>query len=127
MDGGGGGAGVPLESGRQPLRLGDHDNAHSAEKDSIVYEGKVIPFLSLPRALRKKDADDQKRRFWSVIVLQGSSGVAAIGVDRLLGTANVLVRPLPPLAVAGVECAGGSCYREGELHPGVHPEWLLAT
>src|SRR6266852_236869 len=120
-------AALPLDSVRQTLRVADRDIAHSAEKDSIVYEGKVIPFLSLPRALRKKDADDQKRRFWSVIVLEGSSGVAAIGVDRLLGTANVVVRPLPPLAVAEVSVTGASLNAEGDPQLVLDPEGLVAT
>src|SRR5262249_39712418 len=54
---------LPLDSVCQTMRLADHDIAHSSEKDSIVYDGKVIPFLNLPRALRK-DSENQKRRFW---------------------------------------------------------------
>jgi two-component system, chemotaxis family, sensor kinase CheA len=127
VDAGGMVAALPLDSVRQTLRLADRDIAHSAEKDSIVYEGKVVPFLSLPRALRKKDANDQKRRFWSVIVLEGSSGVAAIGVDRLLGTANVVVRPLPPLAVADASVTGASLNAEGDPQLLLDPEGLVAT
>src|SRR6266852_3306874 len=127
VDAGGIVAALPLDSVRQTLRLANHDIAHSAEKDSIVYEGELIPFLSLPRALRKKDADDQKRQFWSVIVLEGSSGAAAIGVDRLLGTANVVVRPLPPLAVAEVSVTGASLNAEGDPQLVLDPEGLVAT
>ncbi len=127
VDAGGMVAALPLDSVRQTLRLADHDIAHSADRDSIVYEGKVVPFLSLPRALRKKSVDDQKRRFWSVIVLAGSSGVAAIGVDRLLGTANVVIRPLPPLAVAEVSITGASLNAEGDPQLVLDPEGLVAT
>ena len=127
VDAGGMIATLPLDSVRQTLRLADHDIAHSAEKDSIVFEGKVIPFVSLPKALRKKDTDDPKRRFWSVIVLEGPSGAAAIGVDRLLGTANVVVRPLPPLAVAEIIVAGASLNAEGEPQLVLDPEGLVAT
>lgn len=127
VDAGGMIAALPLDSVRQTLRLAEHDIAHSAERDSIVYEGKVVPFLSLARALRKKDADDQKRRFWSVLILEGSSGVAAIGVNRLLGTANVVVRPLPPLAVAEVIVTGASLNTEGDPQLVLDPEGLVAT
>ena len=120
-------AALPLDSVRQTLRVADRDIAHSAESDSIVYEGKVIPFLSLPRALREKSGGDQKRRFWSVVVLEGHSGVAAIGVDRLLGTANVVVRPLPPLAVAEVSVTGASLNGEGDPQLVLDPEGLVAT
>jgi two-component system chemotaxis sensor kinase CheA len=116
-----------LDSVRQTLRVADHEIAHSAEKNSIVYEGRAIPFLSLSGALRKKDADDQKRRFWSVIVLEGRSGMAAIGVDRLLGTANVVVRPLPAMAVAEVSVTGASLNAEGDPQLVLDPEGLVAT
>jgi two-component system chemotaxis sensor kinase CheA len=127
VDAGGMVAALPLDSVRQTLRLADHDIAHSADRDSIVYEGKVVPFLSLPRALRKKNVDDQKRRFWSVIILEGSSGVAAIGVDRLLGTASVVIRPLPPLALAEVSVTGASLNAEGDPQLVLDPEGLVAT
>jgi two-component system chemotaxis sensor kinase CheA len=127
VDAGGIVAALPLDSVRQTLRLADHEIAHSAEKDSIIYEGTVVPFLSLPRALRKKNAVDQKRRFWSAIVLEASSGVAAVGVDRLLGTANIVVRPLPPLAVAEVMVTGASLNAEGDPQLVLDPEGLVAT
>jgi two-component system chemotaxis sensor kinase CheA len=120
-------AAVPLDSVRHTLRLAEYDIARSAEKDSIVYEGKVIPFLSLSRALRKKESDDQKRRFWSVIVLEGTSGMAAIGVDRLLGAADVVVRPLPRLAVAETSVTGASLNAEGDPQLVLDPEGLVAT
>lgn len=124
FDAGGIIAALPLDSVRRTLRLADHDIAHSAEKDSIVYEGKVIPFLSLPKVLRKKDVDTQKRRFWSAIVLEGTSGLAAIGVDRLLSTANVVVRPLPPLAATEVIVTGASLNAEGDPQLVLDPEGL---
>lgn len=120
-------AALPLDAVRQTLRIADRDIARSAESDSIVYEGKVVPFLSLPRAVRKKDTHDQKRRFWSAIVLEGRSGVAAVGVDRLLGTANVIVRPLPPLAVADVVVAGACLNEGGDPQLVLDPQGLVAT
>jgi two-component system chemotaxis sensor kinase CheA len=127
VDAGGIVAALPLDSVRQTLRLADHDIARSADKDSIVYEGKVVPFLSLRRALRNNSTDDQKRRFWSAIVLEGPSGVAAIGVDRLLGTANIVVRPLPSLAVAEISVAGASVNAEGDPQLVLDPEGLVVT
>lgn len=127
VDAGGMVAALPLDSVRQTLRLAAHEIAHAADRDSIVHEGKVIPFLSLPKALRKKNADDHKRRFWSVIVLEGSSGIAAIGVDRLLGTANVVVRPLPALAVAEMSVTGASLNAEGDPQLVLDPEGLVAA
>jgi two-component system chemotaxis sensor kinase CheA len=127
VDAGGIVAALPLDSVRQTLRIADPEIAHSAEKDSIVYEGRVVPFLSLPRELRRKETNGQMRRFWSVIILESSSGVAAIGVDRLLGTANVVVRPLPQLAVAEASVTGASLNAEGDPQLVLDPEGLVAT
>jgi two-component system chemotaxis sensor kinase CheA len=127
VDAGGTVAALPLDAIRQTMRLADQDIARSAEKDSIIFQGKVIPFLSLPLALRKKVAADAKRRFWSAVVLEASSGMAAIGVDRLLGTASIVMRPLPSLTVAETVVAGASLNAEGDPQLVLDPEGLVAT
>jgi len=118
---------LPLDAVRQTMRVADHEVARSSEKDSIVYEGKVIPFLALPSALGRKTMADSKRQFWSAVILEASSGVAAIGVDRLLGTASVVVRPLPFLTVAEQVVAGASLDSEGNPQLVLDPEGLVAT
>lgn len=127
VDAGGIIAALPLDAVKQTLRLADDDIARSAERDSIVFEGGVIPFLSLPRAVREKGADDRKRRYWSAIVVEGRSGTAAIGADRLLGTANVVVRPLPPLAVADMIVTGASLNAEGDPQLILDPNGLVTA
>jgi two-component system chemotaxis sensor kinase CheA len=124
---GGSVAGIPLDAVRQTLRLADRDIAHGAEKDSIVYEGKVLSFLGLHSTLRRKNVLGAKRRFWSAVVLEGSSGTAAIGVDRLLGTANVVMRDLPSLSVADMVVLGVSLNSEGNPQLVLDPEGLVAV
>jgi two-component system chemotaxis sensor kinase CheA len=127
VDAGGTVASLPLDAIRRTMRVADHDIARSAEKDSIVYEGKVIPFLPLPRELKKKDMADSKRRFWSVVILEAASGLAAIGVDRLLGTSIVVVRSLPTLSRATAVVAGASLDAEGNPQLVLDPEGLVAA
>jgi two-component system chemotaxis sensor kinase CheA len=127
VDAGGTIAALPLDAVRQTMRVADHDIANSAERDSIVYEGNVIPFLALARALRNKTMADSKRQFWSAVILEASCGVAAIGVDRLLGTASVVVRPLPSLTVAEPVVAGASLDAEGNPQLVLDPEGLVAA
>jgi two-component system, chemotaxis family, sensor kinase CheA len=127
VDAGGTIAALPLDAIRRTVRVADHDIARSAERDSIVYEGKVIPFLALPSALRKKTAADSKRRFWSTVILEASSGLAAIGVDRLLGTTIVVVRSLPALTRATAVVAGASLNAEGNPQLVLDPEGLVAA
>jgi two-component system chemotaxis sensor kinase CheA len=127
VDAGGVIAALPLDAVRQTMRAADHDIVRSSEKDSIVYEGKVIPFLALERALRNKNMADSKRHFWSTVILEASCGVAAIGVDRLLGTASVVVRPLPSLTEAEAIVAGASLDAEGNPQLVLDPEGLVAA
>jgi two-component system chemotaxis sensor kinase CheA len=127
VDAGGTVAALPLDAVRQILRIADHDIVRSAEKESIVHDGKVIPFMTLTRALRTKTDADRKRRAWSAIVLEASSGTAAIGVDRLLGTTSVVVRPLPALVGAEPVVAGASLDAEGNPQLVLDPEGLVAT
>ncbi len=126
VEAGGAVAALPLDAIHQTLRIADSDVAHSAEKDSIVFEGKVIPHLVLSGALRMKMAPGSKRHSWPAIILQGSAGMAAIGVDRLLDTGSVVVRPLPSLTDAEAIVAGASVDTAGNPQLVLDPEALIA-
>jgi two-component system chemotaxis sensor kinase CheA len=120
-------AALPLDAIRRTMRVADHEIARSADRDSMVYEGKVIPFLTLSSALRKKTAVDSKRHFWSAVILEASSNLAAIGVDRLLGTTLVVVKSLPSLAKAETVVAGASLDAHGNPQLVLDPEGLVAA
>jgi two-component system, chemotaxis family, sensor kinase CheA len=126
VDAGGTVAALPLDAVRQTLRVVDRDIVRSAEMDSIVYEGTVIPFLVLAKALHSKAMASPKRQFWSAVIVEASGGVAAIGVDRLLGTASVVMRSLPTLTAAESVVAGASLDREGHPQLVLDPEGLVA-
>ncbi len=52
VESGGLSASLPLDAVQQTLRLVETDVVHSPDGDSIVFDGKTIPFLPLARALR---------------------------------------------------------------------------
>jgi two-component system chemotaxis sensor kinase CheA len=118
---------LPLDAIRRTVRVADHDIARSAGRDSMVYEGKVIPYLALSSALGKKTVADSKRCIGSAVILEASSGLAAIGVDRLLGTTLVVVKPLPSLTKAESVVAGASLDAQGNPQLVLDPEGLVAT
>ncbi len=120
-------ASVPLEAVRRTLRLADADIARSADNDSIVYEGNVIPFLPLAKALRRPMSADRGRRHWSAVVVQSGASLAAVGVDRLSGTASVVVRPLPAHGQVDVVVAGAALDEEGHPQLVLDPEGLVAA
>jgi two-component system, chemotaxis family, sensor kinase CheA len=125
MDAAGISAVVPLDAVRQTLRLLDSEIARTSENDSIVYEGKVIPFVPLAKALRSPVALARERRHWSAVVVQSGSALAAVGVDRLLGTATAVVRPLPSHIDADPIVAGASLDAEGNPQLVLEPSGIL--
>ena len=122
IDVGGSLVAIPLDSVRQTIRVENAEIVHSAGNDSLVYEGSTIPFLNLPGALGRKDL---KRGFWSVVIVEASSNVAAIGAQRLLGTATIVVRPLPSLAAAAPILAGACFNAEGDPELVLDPHGLV--
>src|SRR6202040_3093431 len=86
---------IPLEAVRRTLRIAIGDLAQSAQGASILWEGKVIPFAPLEGALRRVTQTRGVARSWSAVVIEGANARAAVGVERLRGTQNVILRPLP--------------------------------
>src|SRR5262249_45697960 len=109
------------------LRLADSDIARAGEKDSIVHQGKAIPFLGLHNMLHKKEGAGTKRRFWSAVVVEASHGKVAIGVDRLLGTASIVMRAFPFLSVAEIVVLAVSLNAEGNPQLVLDPEGLVTV
>jgi len=105
-------AAIPLGAVRRTTRLAKGDVARTGDGATIVYQGKAIPFMPLAGPLRGKAAprDDGA---WTAVVVDGSTSLAALGVDRLLGTANVVVRPLPAFAPADLLIVGAAMDAEG--------------
>ena len=127
LDAAGIAASVPLDTVRRTLRLADGDIVQSAGRDSVVYEGNVIPFVSLAGALQRQAPRDRGKRAWSAVVVQAGEALAAVGVDRLLGTANVVVRPLPGHAAVDPVVAGVALDSEGDPLLVLDAEGLVAA
>jgi two-component system chemotaxis sensor kinase CheA len=110
---------IPLDAVKRTLRVEIGDLAHSAQGASIMFEGKVIPFAPLERALRRVSHTSHGARSWSAVVIEGANTLAATGVERLRGTQNLVVRPLPGSTPSDPIVAGASLDAEG------HPQLLL--
>jgi two-component system chemotaxis sensor kinase CheA len=67
--------------------------------ETMLHRGRAIPFLPLAAALGEQPAPTSHTHpAWSVLILPTATGPVAIGARRLIGTAGIAVRPLPPLA-----------------------------
>jgi two-component system chemotaxis sensor kinase CheA len=120
-------AAIPLDAVRQTLRVRDSEVARSAEGDSILYEGSVIPFLPLDRMLRRSASAGRNHGAWSAVVVQAGNRRVAVGVDRLLGISNIVMRALPGVVEADQVISGASLDAEGNPQLVLDPGGLVAA
>ena len=112
-------AAIPLDAVKRTLRVAGCDLVQSAQGASILFDGRVIPFAPLERALRRVSPTRDLARSWSAVVIQDADALAALGVERLRGTQNLIVRPLPDCTPRDPIVAGASLDAEG------HPQLVL--
>jgi two-component system chemotaxis sensor kinase CheA len=124
---------IPLDAVQQTLRVHDSEVARSVEGDSILHAGKVIPFLPLDLALWRSGtgvSNFGKRAnpgIWSAVVVQTAGRCVALGVERLLGAANIVMRALPGVVDADSVVAGASLDAEGTPQLVLDPAGLVAA
>jgi two-component system chemotaxis sensor kinase CheA len=116
---------IPLDGIRRTLRLSASDISCAASGASILFEDQAIAFVPLATALGVKHAS--VRRNWTAIIVAGSGGIAAIGVERLLGTGRVVIRPLPDRLSASPIVIGASLDADNNPQLILDPDGLIAA
>ncbi len=116
---------IPLDAVRSALRVPAGEISWSPSGASIVHEQKAIAFMALSTAL--VGSRGVRGRSWTVMVVAGPQGLAAIGVDRLLGTARIVVRPLPQHMTASPIVAGAALDADGNPQLMLDPDGLVAA
>jgi two-component system chemotaxis sensor kinase CheA len=125
VESGGMSASLPLDSVQQTLRLAETDVVRSPDGDSILFDGKTVPFLPLARALGQPSSRVQAAQRFSAVVVRSGAEHAAIGVDRVLSTATVLLRPIPAFAGVDSIVAGAGLDAEGNPQLVLDPAALV--
>jgi two-component system chemotaxis sensor kinase CheA len=115
---------LPIDAVRGTLRIDDADLARTAHARSIIHAGTATPFVSLAGLLRRGESARVRRGSIGVIV-EGAGGIAAIGVDRLVGTLSTVVRPIPAVAGADPVIAGASMDAMGNPQLVLDPDRLV--
>jgi two-component system chemotaxis sensor kinase CheA len=123
--GAGGAIAIPLDAVRRTLRVAANEIVRAVPGASILYEQEAVAFMTLSAALG--GARRSPDRSWSAMVVQGTEGLAAIGVDRLLGTERIVVRPLPQHMTASPIVVGASLDAEGNPQLVLDPDGLIAV
>ncbi|NUP13216.1 MAG: response regulator [Polyangiaceae bacterium] len=126
VEAGGQTAAIPLEAVRQTLRVASSDVARTADGEAIVFRGAAVPFAPLSRSLVGSDELVAGRKAWSAVIIESAGSLAAIGVDGLLGTETVVVRPLPRLCIADPVVGGASLDAGGNPRIVLDAEALVA-
>ena len=118
-------AALPLDSVRRCLRLSPEDFADTGHGLAIRHDESGIPFLPLAELIATPAMTRPQR--WTAVVVAGVSGLAAIGVDRLLGSARLIVHPLPEDTPADDIVSGASLDAEGNPRLMLDPGPLVAA
>jgi two-component system chemotaxis sensor kinase CheA len=120
-------ASVPLDSVERTLRVAERDIVSTGSAESIVVDGQAIPFRRLAAILRPEAPTPNRAATTTALVLRAGAQRAAVGVDRLLGAADVVVRPLPAwmTGIEGVD--GASLDAHGKPRLALDPQSLVAA
>jgi two-component system, chemotaxis family, sensor kinase CheA len=116
---------VPLDAVRSTLRVSAREISRGSAGDAIMFAGKAIPFMPLAAAL--DGMPWQPNRGWTTVVVAGAEGMAAVGVDRLIGTSRVVARPLPHRLATSPVVAGASLDADGNPQLILDPDGLIGT
>ncbi|HYM71930.1 MAG TPA: response regulator [Stellaceae bacterium] len=117
-------ASIPLDAVRAATLLGPDAVSRGAAGASVLHEAQAIPFLFLAQALDERGRLPAGRK-WPAVIIAASTGLAAIGVDRLHGAARTVVRPLPELAPTKSFIEGAALDAEGNPQLVLSPDGLV--
>jgi two-component system chemotaxis sensor kinase CheA len=118
-------ASIPLAAVRHTLRIDRGGVARTVNGESVLYDGRVVPFAPLSRVLQCDAAASRNDQAWSAVIVEGAGGLAAIGVERLFGTTSIILRPLPKLAPPVLLLSGASLDAEGNTQIVLDPSGLV--
>lgn len=114
---------IPLEAVAEVVRIEDAALRRVNGQAVLGHEGQEIPFVPLERALRM--GRGAPRAGWTAVVVRANGRRAAVGVNRVLGTATVVVRPIPGVAMADPLVAGAALDPDGNPRLVLEPAVLV--
>jgi two-component system chemotaxis sensor kinase CheA len=117
---------VPLDAVRRIQHLRADDIARTAQGQTAACDGETLPFAPLSTLIGARSAP-RRGGAWTAVVVVGAHGEVALGVDRLLGSTSVVLRPLPQLAPPVPIVAGTSSDADGAPQLVLDPDGLVAA
>ncbi len=119
-------AALPLDAVRRTVFLPAERVTRTGGGAGIAHDGQLIPFLPLGAILDVPERE-RRRRFWAAAIVVVGARLVAVGADRLAGTSDVIVRPLPAFLDGHPAVAGASLDSEGNPQLILDPSGLEAA
>jgi len=107
------------------LRIEHEAIVSLAGRESLVFEGRTIPFIRLAETMRRPHHPGSDSRPRLATIVQADADLLALGVDRVIRTNEVIVHPLPAAAGLVAALAGAVFDAQGNPQLVLNPEALL--
>ncbi|HYQ01510.1 MAG TPA: response regulator [Polyangiaceae bacterium] len=116
---------LPLGAVRGTARRLEDEVTHTAEGDTVVLDGKIIPYVALDRLLTPDTPEPMRQANRSAVMVAAEGAMVAVGVERLLGIESIVVRGVPDLALLSPIVSGASFDADGNPRIVLSPEGLI--
>ena len=119
---------LPLTAVRAATSQRADDITHTAEGDSVVLDGKIVPYVGLDRLLSSavtEETEATRRANRSAVMVVADGGIVALGVERVLGIESIVARGIPELALMSPIVSGASFDADGNPRVVLSPEGLV--
>jgi len=116
---------LPLGAVRGTARQIPEEISHTAEGDTVVLDGKIIPYVGLDRLLSPETPEAMRHTNRSAVMLVADGTTVALGVESLLGIESIVVRGVPELALMSKTVSGASFDADGNPRIVLSPEGLV--
>jgi len=116
---------LPLGAVRGTARQLADEITHTAEGDTVVLDGKVVPYVGLDRLLSPNTPEAMRSTNHTAVMVVAEDSTLALGVERLLGIESIVVRGVPELALMSAIVSGASFDADGSPRIVISPEGLM--
>ena len=118
-------AAIPLEAVRGTLRVRPEELARTADGETVLHEGMPVVFSSLERALGERTPARDEEMVRTAVLVEAEGSVVALSVARVIGAANVMMRPLPAMLQVEPVVLGATLDARGDAQLVLDPSGLV--
>ena len=119
-------AAIPVSAVAGAMRIAAGDLTRTAQGAALVHDGALVVLAPLSESLGL-GARSRGAETLSAIVVRSRSGTAAVTIEQMLGTEDVVMRPLPPSAPAKPVVIGAAFDTHGTPQLVLDPDELVRS